>query len=105
LSVAGKEDRVSEEFEIAAGQLVAQRRVNPRAGGYRAAPVAVAGSAERRDGNLRDPWQVHRVAALESTFLAANRLTGRSFRLPAGSLEEASSQVAMLNRTVLELRA
>jgi hypothetical protein len=96
---------VSGEFEIAAGQLVQQRRGDPRGRGYGAAPVAVAAKAERRDGNLSDPWQVHRVAALESTFLAANRLTGRSFRLSVGSLEEAASQVAMLNRTVLELRA
>ncbi len=96
-------ETVPPEIEITAGQLVAVRRPHPRpTTGSDAAP---AEGGERRDGSLRNPWQVHRVAAQASTFLAANRLTGRSFRLAVDTLAEAEDQVALLNRTFLELRA
>ena len=93
------------EIEITAGQLVAVRRPHPRPRGGSDAPTAPAAKSERRDGSLRNPWQVHRVAAQPGTFLAANRINGRSFRLAVDSLGEAENQVAMLNRTFLELRA
>jgi hypothetical protein len=96
---------VPPEIEITAGQLVAVRRPHPRPTRHSEAPTADDARVERRDGSLRDPWQVHRVAAQTSTFLAANRLTGRSFRLAVDTLAEAENQVTLLNRTFLELRA
>lgn len=60
---------------------------------------------DRRDPMHTRPWHVHEVSSRLGTFLATNRLTGRSFRLPGCDRAQAEMQVAMLNRTVVELLA
>lgn len=60
---------------------------------------------DRRDPLHARPWHVHEVSSRVGTFLATNRMTGRSFRLPVGDRAQAELQVAMLNRTVVELHA
>lgn len=60
---------------------------------------------ERRDPLHARPWHVYEVSSRVGTFLATNRLTGRSFRLPGCDRAQAEMQVAMLNRTVVELHA
>ena len=61
--------------------------------------------SERRDPRNSRPWHVHQVSSRVGMYLAHNHLTGRSFRLPVVDRDEAERQVAMLNRTVVELRA
>ena len=61
--------------------------------------------SERRDPHNSRPWHVHEVSSRVGTYLAHNHLTGRSFRLPVVDRDEAELQVAMLNRTVVELLA
>ena len=60
---------------------------------------------ERRDPRNSRPWHVHEVSSRVGMYLAHNHLTGRSFRLPVVDRDQAEMQVAMLNRTVVELRA